>query len=94
MTEHYKQQSKRNAFADYAFAVFLGVLFAYLLFIYLQGFIMLGIYLGQNVKTSKHVNATIYMVKKIDSENDRCYIIPVDNSYCGEWYSTGALIGM
>ena len=55
---------------------------------------MIGIYLGQNVKTSKHINATIYMVKKIDTENDRCYIIPLDGSYCGEWYSTNALIGI
>ena len=55
---------------------------------------MLGIFLGQLVKTSKHVNASIYMVKKIDTENNRCYIIPVDQSYCGEWYSTGALVGI
>ena len=35
MREHYKTQSKRNVFADCTFAVFLGILFAYLLFAYL-----------------------------------------------------------
>ena len=35
MSEHYKPQSKRNIIADCAFAVFLGVLFAYLFFTYL-----------------------------------------------------------
>ena len=35
MTKHYQQKSKPNPIADCAFAVFLGVLFAYLLFVYL-----------------------------------------------------------
>lgn len=35
MNKHYKPQSRPNVIADCAFATFLGVLFAYLLFIYL-----------------------------------------------------------
>jgi hypothetical protein len=35
MRENYKPQSKPNPIANYAFAVFLGVLFAFLLFTYL-----------------------------------------------------------
>jgi hypothetical protein len=35
MTKHYQQKSKPNIIADCLFAIFLGVILAYLLFIYL-----------------------------------------------------------
>lgn len=53
---------------------------------------MLCCYPGQKVKTSHHVNATLYVVKKVDTLHDKCYIVPCDGSYCGEWYSSNALI--
>ncbi len=53
---------------------------------------MIGCYLGQLVATSRHIHASIYMIKKIDTANNRCYIVPVDGAYPGEWYSTMALI--
>jgi hypothetical protein len=55
---------------------------------------MIGFYLGQLVAISRHIDASVYMIKKIDTENNQCYIVPVDMSYPGEWYSYDALIPM
>lgn len=53
---------------------------------------MTHVYLGQRVKTGMQINATVYMVKRIDTEQDVAYIIPLDGSFCGQWHSIGALI--
>ena len=47
--------------------------------------------LGDKVKTSHHINAKICIVKKIDTLNEQVYIVPLDGSYVGEWYSGNAL---
>lgn len=49
------------------------------------------IYLGQLVKTSLHKNALVYMIKRIDTEQEQVYIVPLDSSFCGQWYSSNAL---
>jgi hypothetical protein len=55
---------------------------------------MIGFYVGQLVTASRHIDASIYMIKKIDTENDRCFIVPIDGAYPGEWYSADALISL
>ena len=47
--------------------------------------------LGHIVRTSQHRDASLYIVKRIDSETDKVYIVPLDESYCGEWVSGGGL---
>ena len=47
--------------------------------------------LGDKVKTGQQLNADICIVKKIDTLNDMVYIVPLDDSYIGGWYSGNAL---
>ena len=47
--------------------------------------------LGDYVKTGQQINADVCIVKKIDSDNDMVYIVPVDGSYIGGWHSGNAL---
>ena len=47
--------------------------------------------LGDKVKTSHHINASHYMVKKIDTAQDIVYIIDLENKELGQWYSANAL---
>ena len=49
------------------------------------------IFLGMRVKNSSHKDATVYMVKRIDTESEQFYIVPLDMSYCGEWVSGNGL---
>ena len=48
-------------------------------------------YLGQLVKTSQHINATVYMIKRIDTDLEQVYLVPIDGSFGGQWYSSNAL---
>lgn len=41
--------------------------------------------LGHIVRTSQHRDASRYIVKRIDSDAEQVYIVPLDGSYCGEW---------
>lgn len=47
--------------------------------------------LGDKVKTSHHIDAEISIVKKIDTLNEQVYIVPLDGSRTGAWYSGNAL---
>lgn len=47
--------------------------------------------LGDKVKTSHHIDAEIGIVKKIDTLNEQVYIVPLDESRTGGWYSGNAL---
>ena len=49
------------------------------------------VYLGQLVKTSLHKNALVYMIKRIDTEQEQVYLVPMDMSFNGQWYSQNAL---
>lgn len=49
------------------------------------------VYLGQKVKTGQQINATVYIIKRIDTANEMVYLVPVDGSYCGEWCSSATL---
>lgn len=48
-------------------------------------------YLGELVRTSQHRDACTYMIKRIDTENERVYLAPMDQSFSGQWYSGNAL---
>ena len=52
---------------------------------------MTYVYLGQIVKTSQHRDATKYMIKRIDTEQEQVYLVPLDGSFDGQWYSSNAL---
>ena len=52
---------------------------------------MLYVYLGQLVKTSMHKDATVFMIKRIDSDTEQVYIVPMNGSFIGQWYSQNAL---
>ena len=47
--------------------------------------------LGDIVKTGQQVNAMHYMVKRIDTLQEQVYLVPLDNSFPGQWYSGNAL---
>jgi hypothetical protein len=48
------------------------------------------VYLGQLVTTGMQIAATIYMVKKIDSDQEGAFLVPLDGGH-GGWYSFGSL---
>lgn len=56
-----------------------------------EGNTMSYVYLGQKVKTGQQINATVYIIKRIDSANEMVYLVPLDGSYCGEWCSSNTL---
>lgn len=49
------------------------------------------VYLGQRVKTSQHKDATAYMIKRIDTQQELVYLVPLDGSFTGQWYSANAV---
>jgi hypothetical protein len=51
----------------------------------------LEVKLGHIVRTAQHKNASLYIIKRIDSDAEQVYIVPLDGSYCGEWVSGGGL---
>ena len=48
------------------------------------------VFLGQHVTSGMQVNASICIVKRIDTENDAAFIVPLEGGY-GGWYSISAL---
>lgn len=51
---------------------------------------MIYVYLGKLVTTGMQISATIGMIKKIDSEEEMAYVIPLEGGQ-GEWCSFGSL---
>ena len=47
--------------------------------------------LGHIVRTGQQKNASLYMVKRIDSDAEEVYLVPLDGSYCGGWVSGNTL---
>lgn len=54
---------------------------------------MVYVYLGQLVTTGMQISATIGMIKKIDSEEEMAYVIPLEGGH-GGWYSFGSLFNV
>lgn len=52
---------------------------------------MTNIYLGKLVKTSFHREATTFMIKRIDTEQEAAFLVPVAGGH-GGWYSFGVLL--
>lgn len=48
------------------------------------------VFLGKHVSTGMQISATIGMVKRIDTENEAVFIVPLEGGH-GGWYSIGAL---
>jgi len=47
--------------------------------------------LGDIVKTGFQLNAMHFMIKKLDTKQDMAYLVPLDGSFPGQWYSANAL---
>jgi hypothetical protein len=47
--------------------------------------------LGQRVKTSQAINSDIGIIKRIDSENETVFIVPVTGAYAGGWYTISTI---
>ena len=48
------------------------------------------VFLGQHVTSGMQINASICMVKRIDTENDAAFIVPLKGGH-GGWHSISAL---
>lgn len=48
------------------------------------------VFLGQHVISGMQVNASICIVKRIDTENEAAFIVPLEGGH-GGWYSISAL---
>jgi hypothetical protein len=47
--------------------------------------------LGQHVKTARTLNCETSIVKRIDTENEAVFVVPLDGGY-GGWYSVSTII--
>ena len=45
------------------------------------------VFLGQLVRTSRHIDAEHFVVKRIDSDNEQVYIVPTSGDWSGQWVS-------
>lgn len=52
---------------------------------------MLNIFLGKHVKISRHIDASKFMVKKIDTNNEMVFIVPLSYDGLGFWFSGNAV---
>lgn len=50
----------------------------------------MDVFLGQHVTGGMQINASICMVKRIDTENEAAFIVPLEGGH-GGWYSISAL---
>ena len=48
------------------------------------------VFLGQNVTSGMQINASICIVKRIDTENEAAFIVPLEGGH-GGWHSISAL---
>jgi hypothetical protein len=49
------------------------------------------IQLGHIVKTAKNANACEFIIKRIQSDFEQVYIVPLDSSFPGQWESGNGL---
>ena len=49
-----------------------------------------SVYLGQHVKTSQNLNCETSIIKKIDTENEAVFVVPLDGGH-GGWYTANTV---
>ena len=52
-----------------------------------------SIYLGQRVVTSPHIDSEICIIKRIDTDNEAVFVVPLNGSV-GGWYSIATIISI
>ena len=52
-----------------------------------------NIYLGQRVVTSPHIDSEICIIKRIDTDNESVFVVPL-NGTVGGWYSVATIISI
>ena len=52
-----------------------------------------NVYLGQRVVISPHIDSEICIIKRIDTDYEKVYIVPL-NGTVGGWYSVDTIISI
>tara|TARA_R110000822_G_scaffold49539_2_gene129820 strand:- start:1198 stop:1380 length:183 start_codon:yes stop_codon:yes gene_type:complete len=52
-----------------------------------------NVYLGQRVVTSPHIESEICIIKRIDTDNEAVFVVPLNGSV-GGWYSVATIISI
>ena len=52
---------------------------------------MFNIFLGRFVKISNHNEASKFIIKKIDTDNEMVFIVPLSYDGLGFWFSSNAV---
>ena len=52
-----------------------------------------NVYLGQKVVSSPHIDSEICIIKRIDTDYEMVYIVPLNGSV-GGWYSVSTIISI
>ena len=47
--------------------------------------------LGQHVKTSQHINGELCIIKRINTEENAVFVVPLEGGH-GGWYSVSTII--